>query len=166
MGTEVKVDGYGFELSSGQLRGKHNGLNALFAIRIALLLGVDEREIQLALDSFIPAPHRMELISTTDGRTWINDSKATNVDATYFALEAMTGPTVWIVGGTDKGNDYDVLKPLLADRVTTIICMGKDNSKLIEAFMGTTPDLLECHSAQAAVVFAGHRARARAARYY
>ena len=159
MGTEVKVDGYGFELSSGQLRGKHNGLNALFAIRIALLLGVDEREIQLALDSFIPAPHRMELISTTDGRTWINDSKATNVDATYFALEAMTGPTVWIVGGTDKGNDYDVLKPLLADRVTTIICMGKDNSKLIEAFMGTTPDLLECHSAQAAVVFAGHRAR-------
>ena len=157
-GTQVSVDGYTFELGSGKLRGKHNGLNALFAIRIALLLGVSEGDIQLALDGFTPAPHRMEIVATTDSRTWINDSKATNVDATYFALESMSGPTVWIAGGTDKGNDYDVLLPLVKDTVTTLICMGKDNEKLIEAFTGHIPEILECHSAPAAVVFAGHRA--------
>ena len=75
--------------------------------------GVNEQDIQRALDTFRPAAHRMEVVPTKDGRTWINDSKATNVDATYFALEAMTGPTVWIAGGTDKGNDYDVLRPLV-----------------------------------------------------
>ncbi|NJC25284.1 UDP-N-acetylmuramoyl-L-alanine--D-glutamate ligase [Neolewinella antarctica] len=157
-GKSVLVDGYSFELASGQLRGKHNDLNALFAIRIALELGVNEQEIQLALDSFVPAPHRMEIIPTTDGRTWINDSKATNVDATYFALEAMDGPTVWIAGGTDKGNDYDVLLPLVKDKIHTLICMGKDNEKLKETFAGVIPEILECHGAQSAVVFAGHRA--------
>ena len=156
-GAEITVDGQSFDLGSGQLRGKHNGLNALFAVRIALALGVPAPEIQFALNSFTPAPHRMERIPTKDGRAWINDSKATNVDATYFALEAMDGPTVWIAGGTDKGNDYDALSTLLG-KVSTLICMGKDNAKLIEAFAGKVPEILECHSAQAAVVFATHRA--------
>ncbi|OAV44780.1 UDP-N-acetylmuramoyl-L-alanine--D-glutamate ligase [Lewinella sp. 4G2] len=154
----IKVEGYGFDLNAGQLRGKHNALNALFAVRIALALGVNEQEIQLALNSFTPAPHRMEVVATQDGRTWINDSKATNVDATYFALDAMDGPTVWIAGGTDKGNDYDVLTPLVEGKVHTLICMGKDNTKLLEVFTGAIPNILECHSAQAATVFAGHRA--------
>lgn len=155
----VFVDGFEFTLGTGRLRGRHNGLNALFAIRIALQLGVNEKEIQLALDSFLPAPHRMEVIPTADQRTWINDSKATNVDATYFALEAMTGPTVWIAGGTDKGNDYDVLLPLVRENVHTLICMGKDNTKLVEAFTGEVKTLLECSSAAAAVVFAHQIAR-------
>ena len=157
-GMRVTVDGHAFDLSSGRLRGKHNGLNALFAIRIALLIGVGARSIQLALDSFRPAPHRMEVVDSGDGRTWINDSKATNVDATYFALEAMTGPTVWIAGGTDKGNDYEVLLPLVRDHVATLICLGRDNDKLRAVFTGVVPEVLECHSAEAAVVFAGHRA--------
>ena len=157
-GGSVYVDGYEFTLGTGSLRGRHNGLNALFAIRIALELGVNEKEVQLALDSFIPAPHRMEVIPTTDGRTWINDSKATNVDATYFALEAMTGPTVWIAGGTDKGNDYDVLRPFVREHVHTLICMGLDNGKLTEAFSEDVATVLECGSAQAATVFAHHRA--------
>lgn len=158
-GGSVFVDDYEFTLGTGSLRGRHNGLNALFAIRIALQLGVNEKEIQLALDSFIPAPHRMEIIATTDGRTWINDSKATNVDATYFALEAMTGPTVWIAGGTDKGNDYDVLLPFVRAHVHTLICMGVDNTKLVAAFTGEVEMLLECSSAAAAAVFANQRAQ-------
>ena len=153
-GTSVYVDNYEFTLGTGRLRGRHNGLNALFAIRMALALGVNEKEIQLALDSFKPAAHRMEVITTDDGRNWINDSKATNVDATYFALEAMTGPTVWIAGGTDKGNDYDVLLPLVAGKVHTLVCMGADNSKLLAAFGETVPRMVECRSAPAAVVFA------------
>jgi UDP-N-acetylmuramoylalanine--D-glutamate ligase len=158
-GAGVFVDGYEFSLGTGQLRGRHNALNALFAIHISLQLGVNEKEIQLALDSFIPAPHRMELIPTSDDRTWINDSKATNVDATYFALESMAGSTVWIAGGTDKGNDYDVLMPFVRENVHTLICMGVDNSKLVEAFTGEVDTLLECSSAAAAVVFAHHRAK-------
>lgn len=155
----IFVDGFEFSLGSGRLRGRHNALNALFAVRIALQLGVNEKEIQLALDSFLPAPHRMEVIPTTDGRTWINDSKATNVDATYFALEAMTKPTVWIAGGTDKGNDYDVLMPFVRENVHTLVCMGLDNSKLVEAFAGEVDMLLECGSAAAATVFANQRAK-------
>jgi len=157
-GGSIFVDGYEFTLGSGRLRGRHNGLNALFAVRIALALGVNEKEIQLALDSFLPAPHRMEIIPTADGRTWINDSKATNVDATFFALESLTGPAVWVAGGTDKGNDYDVLRPFVREHVHTLVCMGVDNSKLVEAFAGEVEVLLECASAPAAAVFAHHRA--------
>ncbi|MEM6770227.1 MAG: UDP-N-acetylmuramoyl-L-alanine--D-glutamate ligase, partial [Bacteroidota bacterium] len=158
-GGSVFVDGYEFTLATGQLRGRHNALNALFAIRMAMIMGVKEQEIQLALDAFKPAAHRMELVPTGDGRTWINDSKATNVDATYFALEAMTGPTVWIAGGTDKGNDYDVLLPLAKEHVHTLICMGVDNAKLVEAFTGVVPRVIECHSAAAAVTFANQLAK-------
>ncbi len=158
-GSSVLVDGYAFELATGQLRGRHNALNALFAIRMAMVMGVNEQNIQLALDTFRPAAHRMEVIATKDGRTWINDSKATNVDATYFALEAMTGPTVWIAGGTDKGNDYDVLRPLARANVHTLICMGLDNSKLLAAFAEDIPTIVECGSAAAAVTFANQLAQ-------
>lgn len=155
----VSVDGADYDLSGTQLRGRHNALNAAFALRIARALGVGEEALRLALAGFRPAPHRMEVVPTTDGRRWINDSKATNVDATFFALEAMDGPTVWIAGGTDKGNDYDVLRPLVRDHVHTLICMGVDNEKLRAAFADSGVYLLECGSAQAAVVFAHHRAK-------
>lgn len=158
-GSSVFVDGFEFTLTTGQLRGRHNAQNALFAIRMAMTMGVKEEEIQLALDSFKPAAHRMELIPTTDGCIWINDSKATNVDATYFALEAMTGPTIWIAGGTDKGNDYDVLLPLAKAKVHTLICMGVDNSKLVAAFAGDVPRVVECRSAAAAATFANQFAK-------
>lgn len=154
--TSAFVDGYEFTLGTGRLRGRHNGLNALFAIRIARTLNVSEQQIQRALDTFQPAEHRMEVVVTTDGRTWINDSKATNVEATYFALEALSGPTVWIAGGTDKGNDYDVLRPLARENVRTLICMGVDNRKLTAAFASDVERIVECRSAPAAVAFA-HR---------
>ena len=159
-GNSVFVNGYEFTLGTGRLRGRHNAQNALFAVEIALALGVSEQEIQLALDTFKPAEHRMEVVATTDGRVWINDSKATNVDATFFALESLTGPTVWIAGGTDKGNDYDVLRDLVREHVHTLVCMGVDNEKLKEAFAGDVDNLLECRSAAAAVTFAHRFARA------
>lgn len=158
-GESILVDDRAFDLASGQLRGRHNALNALFAIRMAMVMGVNEKEIQLALDSFRPAAHRMEVIPTTDGRTWINDSKATNVDAAYFALESLTGPTVWIAGGTDKGNDYDVLRPLARANVHTLICLGLDNSKLLAAFAEEVPTVVECRSAAAAATFANQLAK-------
>ncbi|NJB84906.1 UDP-N-acetylmuramoylalanine--D-glutamate ligase [Lewinella marina] len=147
-----------FDLSGGRLTGRHNAMNALFAVHIARLLNVSDEEIQLALDNFQPAPHRMELIPTSDGRTWINDSKATNVDSTYFALEAMDGPTVWIAGGTDKGNDYDPLREVTDGKVHTLICLGLENEKLRAAF-ADLERVVECRSAAEAVRLANEYAR-------
>ncbi len=152
-GSTIEVDGQTYDLGPTQLRGRHNAMNALFAIRIATLLNVSSEEIQVALENFIPAPHRMEIVPTKDGRTWINDSKATNVDSTYFALEAMDGPTVWIAGGTDKGNDYGPLREILDGKVHTLICLGVDNEKLKEAFAGIDR-VVECRSAEQAVELA------------
>ncbi|MTB51303.1 UDP-N-acetylmuramoyl-L-alanine--D-glutamate ligase [Lewinella sp. W8] len=159
-GDGLLVDGFEFSLQTGLLRGKHNALNALFAIRIALMLGVTEQEIQLGLDSFSPAPHRMEVVPTADGRTWINDSKATNVDATFFALDATEEPTVWIAGGTDKGNDYDLLVETVRGRVHTLICLAIDAKKLRKAFAGVVPQIHATHSMTVAVQLAGYYAEA------
>ena len=156
-GTDILVDGTVYALGNSRLAGRHNAMNALFAVRIARLLNVSDEEIRLALDTFEPAPHRMEIIPTADGRTWINDSKATNVDSTYFALEAMDGPTVWIAGGTDKGNDYGVLRGVMGDKVHTLICLGADNAKLLAAF-GDLPRVVECRSAAEAVRLAAEYA--------
>ena len=157
-GQTITVDSEAYSLADGQLRGRHNAMNALFAIQIARKLGVSGEEIQLALNSFRPAAHRMEVIATTDGRHWINDSKATNVDSTYFALEAMTEPTVWIAGGTDKGNDYEPLQEVVRANVHTLICMGVDNEKLKQAF-AYLPRTVECQSAEEAVRLADEHAR-------
>ncbi|THH41897.1 UDP-N-acetylmuramoyl-L-alanine--D-glutamate ligase [Neolewinella litorea] len=158
-GTTLRVDDDTFSLHTGRLTGRHNAMNALFAVRIARLLTVSDEEIQLALDNFRPAPHRMEVIPTADGRTWINDSKATNVDSTYFALEAMDGPTVWIAGGTDKGNDYEPLREVVDGKVHTLICLGQDNEKLRTAF-ADLERVVECRSAREAVELADRYARA------
>ena len=156
-GTKISVEGTEYELGNSPLRGRHNAMNALFAVRVARILGVSPEEIQVGLESFVPAPHRMEVIPTTDGRTWINDSKATNVDSTYFALEAMDGPTVWIAGGTDKGNDYGPLRRVLDGKVHTLICLGVDNTKLKEAF-ADIERVVECRSAEQAVGLAAEYA--------
>ena len=148
--SRIQVGGQSYALEQTALRGRHNAMNALFAVRIAQLLNVSEEEIRVGLGNFVPAPHRMEVIPTTDGRTWINDSKATNVDSAYFALEAMDGPTVWIAGGTDKGNDYAPLREAMGDKVHTLICLGVDNEKLKQAF-GNLPRVEECRSAAEAV---------------
>lgn len=116
------------------LGGKHNIYNSMAAALAAKASGIDNKVIRESLQSFAPIKHRLEPVLSVKGVLYINDSKATNVDAAWYALECQTRPVVWIVGGTDKGNDYDVLKQLVKDKVKAIVCMGVDNHKFHEAF--------------------------------
>lgn len=116
------------------LKGRHNLYNCMAATLAARAAGVPEEVIGRTLRTFKPIEHRLELVRTLDGVTYINDSKATNVDAAWYALDAQTRPVVWIVGGGDKGNDYEVLKPLVKRKVKAIVCLGIENGKFHEAF--------------------------------
>ena len=123
-----------FDMSSCSLQGPHNRFNCFCAITVAKRLGVDDEIIQMGLNTFINAPHRMEQVATIDEVQFINDSKATNVDAVYYALLSMEQPVVWVVGGIDKGNDYNIILPLVKEKVKAIICLGADNTRIKEAF--------------------------------
>lgn len=151
---------YTFDGTSGKLRGPHNMFNAVCAIRAALLLGADPGRIQDGLNTFVPPPHRLELVATVNGVTWINDSKATNVDSVFYALQAMEQPTVWIVGGQDKGNDYTPLLKLVRQKVKAIVCMGADNGKIITIFKKMKKPIVETRSALEAVETAARYASA------
>ena len=140
-----------FDMRKTALRGKHNYLNALFAIHAAKALGATDAAIQRGLETFQSVEHRMELVAEVDGVAYINDSKATNVDATFFALDAMTKPTVWIVGGQDKGNEYESLFGLVREKVRAIVCLGVDNQKLLAVFGDFGKPMVEARSAQEAV---------------
>jgi UDP-N-acetylmuramoylalanine--D-glutamate ligase len=136
------------------LQGRHNLLNAMAASTVAHLLEVSKETIRESLMHFKGAPHRLEPVLKIQNINFINDSKATNVNATYFALESMTAPTVWIVGGVDKGNDYEMLYPLVREKVKAIICLGVDNQKIIDAFQSITDIMVETHSMKQAVLMA------------
>lgn len=133
-GRLVIANSLSFSLASTQLRGEHNALNALFAIHAAQLCELSQQQIQAGLDSFQPVPHRLESVAHIDGVEYINDSKATNVDAVFYALQAMEKPIVWVVGGQDKGNDYASLLPLVRQKVKAIVCLGLDNKKIVDTF--------------------------------
>ncbi len=148
---QIKVGQGVYDMTSSDLRGSHNMFNAVCAIRAALFLGAEPAKIQLGLNTFLPPPHRLERIAEIGGVTWINDSKATNVDSVYYALQAMDEPTVWIVGGQDKGNDYTPLLRLVKKKVKTIVCMGVDNAKIISVFGKMKKTIVETKSAQEAV---------------
>jgi UDP-N-acetylmuramoylalanine--D-glutamate ligase len=120
-----------FELS---IKGRHNLFNAQAAAEACRLVGLTEDEIAHGLATFVNLPHRLESCGVIDGVEFVNDSKATNVDSVYYALDAMTKPVVWIAGGTDKGNDYAALLPVIKDRVKALICLGVDNEKLKDFF--------------------------------
>ncbi|MBT8263948.1 MAG: UDP-N-acetylmuramoyl-L-alanine--D-glutamate ligase, partial [Muriicola sp.] len=123
------------------LEGKHNLKNTMAATTAAKLIGIRKEVIRESIQNFHGAAHRLEKVLKIHHVQYINDSKATNVNATYFALESMKTPTVWIVGGEDKGNDYKVLMPLVREKVKAIICLGLDNTKIKEAF-GNVVDLM------------------------
>lgn len=146
----------GFVLSCKelQLKGKHNWMNAMAALLVAEQVGLSSEQITEGLTSFQAIEHRLESVQEWKGVEYINDSKATNVDATYYALDAMEKPIIWIVGGVDKGNDYQVLEELVVEKVKGIVCLGKDNSKLKEFFGGKVPLFKEANSAKEAVVYA------------
>ena len=147
----LKVGDETFDLSKSVLQGRHNGMNALFAVRAAQIVGASSAAIQQGLATFSSVPHRMEPVGEYEGIRFINDSKATNVDAVFFALDAMTAPVIWIVGGTDKGNDYTPLLSLVKEKVKVLIGLGVDNTKVIEAFGPLVERCIEVSSANEAV---------------
>lgn len=134
--------------------GRHNLLNALAAATIGDLLSINKESIRESLTHFKGAPHRMENVLSIQRVQYINDSKATNINATYFAVESVQTPLIWIVGGVDKGNDYKILLPLIRKKAKAIICLGVDNSKLRDAFEGTSEVFIETESMTEAVKIA------------
>ena len=136
------------------LEGKHNIKNAMAASTVAHLLKIRNATIRESLEGFQGAEHRLEQVLTINKVQYVNDSKATNVNATYYALESMNTPTVWIVGGVDKGNDYKVLFPFVNEKVKAIICLGKDNDALFDAFGTMVENIIETQSMIEAVQIA------------
>ena len=141
------------------LGGKHNVYNSMAAAIAAKVMDIDNSTIREALSSFKSVEHRLENVLSVGGVLYINDSKATNVDSAWYALECQTRPVVWIVGGTDKGNDYASLVPLAREKVKAMICMGVDNAKFHASFEGVVPQIHDVLSAHDAVQLASRLAK-------
>lgn len=133
------------------LKGKHNQNNTMAAGIAAATLGIRKEKIREAVKTFESLEHRMEYVATVRGVEFINDSKATNVNSTWFALESMARPTILILGGVDKGNDYTLLDELVKEKVKAIVCMGVDNKKIHDAFGSMVPKMVDVDSAEEAV---------------
>lgn len=133
------------------LPGLHNLYNSMAAGMSASLFNIKKETIRHALEDFEAVEHRLEYVDTIGGVRYINDSKATNVNSTWYALESMSSPTVLILGGKDKGNDYTEIEALVGEKVKAIVCMGKDNAKLLDFFSGKVPEIRDTHSIQEAV---------------
>jgi len=149
----INVDTKILEMSTDflSLEGKHNVKNAMAGSLAAHLVNVRKETIRKSIQGFQGAPHRLEKVLKINHVQYINDSKATNINATYYALEGIKKPIVWIVGGVDKGNDYSELMPLVREKVKAIICLGMDNSKLIETFGNVVEPLVETFSMDEAI---------------
>ena len=133
------------------LSGLHNLYNSMAAGISASVLKIKKERIREALEDFEAVEHRLEFVDTVEGVRWVNDSKATNVNSTWYALESMNTPTVLILGGKDKGNDYSEIEELVKEKVKAIVCMGKDNAKLLKFFTGKVPVIADTHSLEEAV---------------
>ena len=149
--NKLRVGVSEFDTTKCSLKGQHNFFNASCAIHAAHAVGVKDEFIQQGLNTFINEPHRLEHVATIKGVDYINDSKATNVDAVYYALAAMEKSVIWVVGGTDKGNDYNAITDLVLEKVKAIVCLGLDNTPIIEAFLGKIEIIEETQSCEAAV---------------
>ena len=134
-----------------KLKGKHNIRNAMAAATVANLLQIRKDTIRKSLEHFQGVEHRLEKVLTINKVNYINDSKATNINATYYALESMNSPTVWIVGGVDKGNDYSELKKIVSKKVKAIICLGANNLKIIDFFENLVEYIFDVDSMEDAV---------------
>ena len=136
------------------IKGKHNQYNTMAAGVAAMTMGIRKDKIREAVTTFQSLEHRMEFVANIRGVEFINDSKATNVNSTWYALESMTKPTILILGGVDKGNDYTLLEEGVAEKVKAIVCLGVDNTKIHEALESKTPVMMDAGSAQEAVALA------------
>lgn len=144
-GREVRIEKKNLKVS-----GLHNYANIMDSVYTAMIVGVEGDSIIRSVETFGGVEHRMEFVADVSGVTYINDSKATNVDSTWYALESMHRPTVLIAGGTDKGNDYSPLFEFARRTVHTLVCMGVDNKKLIECFDGVIPTIYDTDSMEMA----------------
>jgi UDP-N-acetylmuramoylalanine--D-glutamate ligase len=133
------------------LKGKHNQYNTMAACVAAATIDIRKEKIRDAVMDFQGVEHRLEPVATVRGVLFINDSKATNVNSVWYALESMTRPTVLILGGVDKGNDYELIRELVQEKVKAIVCMGTNNQKIYEAFKDVVPVIEEADSAEGAV---------------
>jgi UDP-N-acetylmuramoylalanine--D-glutamate ligase len=133
------------------LKGRHNTYNSMAAAIAGKVLNIRKETIRESLTDFQGVEHRLESVIMVAGINFINDSKATNVNSTWYALECMKTDVIWIAGGIDKGNDYSELDTVVREKVKAIVCLGKDNSKIINAFTGTVPTIVETTSMEEAV---------------
>ncbi|MFJ1381388.1 UDP-N-acetylmuramoyl-L-alanine--D-glutamate ligase [Capnocytophaga canimorsus] len=149
----MNIDNQTFEIEVKEisLKGKHNIKNSMAASVSSRLLKVRKESIRESLKGFVGEPHRLEFVKTVEGITYINDSKATNVNSVFFALDTMKTPVVWIVGGVDKGNDYSPLLPYVHEKVRAIVCLGKDNSPILKSFGNVIDNIVETQSMEEAV---------------
>jgi UDP-N-acetylmuramoylalanine--D-glutamate ligase len=154
MHIQVKEEQTQMSIYDFALKGKHNQYNTMAASVAGATMDIRKEKIREAVETFENLEHRMEMVATVRGVDFINDSKATNVNSTWFALESMTKPTVLVLGGIDKGNDYTLLEDLVREKVKAIVCMGVDNSKIHQAFEGKISTIVDAGSAEEAVGFA------------
>ena len=138
-------------VDSTSLKGKHNSYNIMASVTAASVLGIQESQILTAVETFQPIEHRMERVVVLNDVEYINDSKATNVDSTFYALDSIEDNVIWIAGGVDKGNDYSQLIPLVISKVHGMICLGKDNQKLHATFGGFVKRIENAKNADEAV---------------
>ena len=144
-------DKFSMKLEELSLLGNHNVANSLAASIAGKILEINDESIRNSLMTFQAVEHRLEFVTEIDGVKYINDSKATNVNATYYALESMKTPTVWIVGGQDKGNDYSEIEDLVKRKVKAIVCLGIDNQKIIDFFKDKKEYIYDTSSMEDAV---------------
>jgi UDP-N-acetylmuramoylalanine--D-glutamate ligase len=144
-------DGFAMSIFDFALKGKHNQYNTMAAAVASSVVGIRKDRIRDAVTSFESLEHRMEKVATVKGIDFINDSKATNVNSAWFALESMDKPVTLILGGVDKGNDYDLIKEMVAEKVKAIVCLGIDNEKIHNAFEGIVSTIIDATSAAEAV---------------
>ena len=156
MTVAVNDDKVTMSVDDFKIKGKHNQYNTMAAGIAAATLGIRKEKIREAVTTFESLEHRMEMVAMVKGVEYINDSKATNINSTWYALETMTRPTILILGGVDKGNDYEVLKELVKEKVKAIVCLGMDNRKIHEAFGDFVSLLVNTTSAEDAVKAAYH----------
>ena len=158
----IEVANQSLEISQSEttLKGPHNLLNTLCAVSAALLAGADEKSIRQSLKTFVNAPHRLEPVGVIRGVEFVNDSKATNVDSVVYALGSYDQPLVWIAGGIDKGNDYAQIKDAVAKKVKALICLGKDNKRLVDFFSPFVPKVSEVQDVRSLVRMALEQAAA------
>lgn len=151
MVVNVNNDKMTMPLSELSIKGKHNTYNSMAASIASRVLDIKKEVIRECLRDFQGVEHRLESFIKVHGIEFINDSKATNINSTWYALECMSSPTVWIVGGVDKGNDYNELKDLVKDKVKAIVCLGVDNEKIHNAFKGIVENIVDAGSMKEAV---------------